>query len=124
MLRKITLGCAVVVAMLVAPATLPAHSMGSFGGMHGMGGTAACTASAWPADRGACIRSVIARTSHYTTSLTFITFITSGTTSYTTSGTGTCSPPLSASAVAALIGGQFFIRGSRGLEFCRLSTFR
>jgi len=24
----------------------------------------------------------------------------------------------------ALIGGQFFIRGSRGLEFCRLSTFR
>ena len=36
MLRKITLGCAVVVAMLVAPATLPAHSMGSFGGMGGM----------------------------------------------------------------------------------------
>jgi len=121
MLRKITLGCAVVVAMLVAPATLPAHSMGSFGGMGGMGGMHSFGMASRP---GACIRSVIARTSHYTTSLTFITFITSGTTSYTTSGTGTFSPPLSASAVAALIGGQFFIRGSRGLEFCRQSTFR
>ena len=91
MLRKITIGCAVVVAMLAVPTTLPAQAW------------AACTA--WAADRGAFTRSVIARTSHDTTSLallTFIAFITSGTTSYTfmTSGTGTCSPQLSASAVA------------------------
>ena len=38
MLRKITIGCAVVVAMLAAPATLTAQSMGGFGGMHSMGG--------------------------------------------------------------------------------------
>jgi hypothetical protein len=38
MLRKITIGCAVVLAMLTAPATLPAHSMGGFGGMHSSGG--------------------------------------------------------------------------------------
>jgi hypothetical protein len=35
MLPKITIGCAVVVAMLAAPPTMPAHSMG---GMHSMGG--------------------------------------------------------------------------------------
>ena len=38
MLRKITIGCAVVVALLAAPATLSAQSMGGFGVMHGMGG--------------------------------------------------------------------------------------
>jgi hypothetical protein len=38
MLRKITIGCAVVLAMLAAPVTLPAHSMGGFGGMHSSGG--------------------------------------------------------------------------------------
>src|SRR5262249_24037007 len=38
MFRKITIGCAVVVAMLVAPATLPAQSMGGFGSMRGMSG--------------------------------------------------------------------------------------
>ena len=69
MLRKMTIGCVVVVAMLAARATLPAQSMG---GMHSMGGMASRP--------GACIRSVIARTSHDTASLTFIT---SGTTSYT-----------------------------------------
>jgi hypothetical protein len=35
MFRKITIGCAVVVAMLAAPVTLSAQSMG---GMHSMGG--------------------------------------------------------------------------------------
>jgi hypothetical protein len=38
MLRKITIGCAVVVAMLAAPVTLSARSMGGMGGMHRMGG--------------------------------------------------------------------------------------
>src|SRR5215472_5808496 len=38
MFRKITIGCAVVVAMLVAPATLPAQSMGGFGSTRGMNG--------------------------------------------------------------------------------------
>jgi hypothetical protein len=38
MLRKITVVCAVVLAMLAAPATLPAHSMSGFGGMHSSGG--------------------------------------------------------------------------------------
>jgi hypothetical protein len=38
MLRKITIGCAVVVAMLAAPVTLSARSMGGMGGMHSMGG--------------------------------------------------------------------------------------
>jgi hypothetical protein len=37
MLRKITIGSAVVVAMLTAPVTLPAYSMGGFGG-HSFGG--------------------------------------------------------------------------------------
>jgi len=36
MLRKITIGCAVVVAMLAVPATLPAQAMGGMGGMHSM----------------------------------------------------------------------------------------
>src|SRR5215471_6348415 len=36
MFRKITIGCAVVVAMLGAP--LPAQSMGGMGSMHSMGG--------------------------------------------------------------------------------------
>jgi hypothetical protein len=41
MLRKITIGCAVVVAMIAAPVTLPAYSMvggHSVGGMHSLGG--------------------------------------------------------------------------------------
>jgi hypothetical protein len=38
MLRKITIGCAVVVAMLAAPATLSGQSMGGMGGMHSFGG--------------------------------------------------------------------------------------
>ena len=38
MLRKMTIGCAVVVAMLAVPATLPAQSMGG-SGMHSMGGS-------------------------------------------------------------------------------------
>jgi hypothetical protein len=38
MLHKITIGCAVVVAMLALPVTLSARSMGGGGGMHGFSG--------------------------------------------------------------------------------------
>ena len=38
MLSKIAIGCAVVVAMLAVPPTLPAHSMSGLGGMHSTGG--------------------------------------------------------------------------------------
>jgi len=38
MLRKMTIGCAVVVAMLAAPVTLSAQSMGGMGGMHSSSG--------------------------------------------------------------------------------------
>ena len=116
MLRKITIGCAVVVAMLAAPATLPAHSMGGFGGMHSSGGmhsfggmhSSGGMHSFGMASRSAGVHAFSHRANFPRhASLILPTFITSGTTSHTfiSSTIDTCSPPLSASATAVAGGG-------------------
>ena len=93
MLHKITIGCAVVVAVLAAP-VMSAHSM--MGGMHSMcTALVVCIVHTWPPDGEA----TMPRWFHTTTSSASITFITS--TTLLTSGTDTYSlPALSAWAVA------------------------